>query len=185
MIGQESVSFVSGGVRCAGRVYRPVGATGTLPSVAMGHGFSGTMDMLTPYAERFAEAGLAVLTFDYPYFGESGASRASSRASGGSAQTGAPRSAWLGGTRASIRHASPCGTRRSAVAMRSPSPQTTRASRPWWRRCRSSIPGAEDQACATSRPWWSSSSSQQRRETPSTRRSGASGRSSGGSGWLV
>jgi pimeloyl-ACP methyl ester carboxylesterase len=38
----------------------------------MANGFSGTMDWILPaYAERFAAAGLAVLLFDYRYFGES------------------------------------------------------------------------------------------------------------------
>jgi pimeloyl-ACP methyl ester carboxylesterase len=37
----------------------------------MGHGFSGTQDQLESYARQFAEAGLAVLTFDYRHFGRS------------------------------------------------------------------------------------------------------------------
>jgi pimeloyl-ACP methyl ester carboxylesterase len=38
----------------------------------MAHGFSGTRDMrLDAYAERFAEAGIAVLVFDYRHFGAS------------------------------------------------------------------------------------------------------------------
>jgi pimeloyl-ACP methyl ester carboxylesterase len=37
----------------------------------MVHGFTGTRDQLTCYAEAFARAGLAVLTFDYRHFGES------------------------------------------------------------------------------------------------------------------
>jgi fermentation-respiration switch protein FrsA (DUF1100 family) len=35
------------------------------------HGFTRTRDQLTFYAEAFAGAGLAVLTFDYRHFGES------------------------------------------------------------------------------------------------------------------
>jgi fermentation-respiration switch protein FrsA (DUF1100 family) len=38
----------------------------------MGHGFSGTQNRLFDSAGRFAEAGLAALTFDYRSFGESG-----------------------------------------------------------------------------------------------------------------
>ena len=38
----------------------------------MAHGFAATRhDGLAPYAERFAEAGLAVLLFDYRHFGDS------------------------------------------------------------------------------------------------------------------
>jgi fermentation-respiration switch protein FrsA (DUF1100 family) len=38
----------------------------------MAHGFGGTCaDGLTPYAERFVEAGMAVLLFDYRHFGHS------------------------------------------------------------------------------------------------------------------
>jgi fermentation-respiration switch protein FrsA (DUF1100 family) len=37
----------------------------------MGHGFSGTQDQLEPYARRFTEAGIALLTFDYRNFGRS------------------------------------------------------------------------------------------------------------------
>lgn len=39
----------------------------------MGHGFTGTRDDgLPPYAERFADAGMAALPFDYRHFGHSG-----------------------------------------------------------------------------------------------------------------
>ena len=38
----------------------------------MAHGFAATRrDSLAPYAERFAEAGIAALVFDYRHFGES------------------------------------------------------------------------------------------------------------------
>src|SRR3954470_8788094 len=38
----------------------------------MAHGFSGTRDMrLDAYAERFADAGIAALLFDYRHFGAS------------------------------------------------------------------------------------------------------------------
>lgn len=71
MVKTSDVFFDSDGVRCAGRLYRSADATERLPCVVMGHGFSGTMDALAPYAKRFADAGLAALTFDYRYFGES------------------------------------------------------------------------------------------------------------------
>ena len=39
----------------------------------MAHGFSGVREQrLDAYAERFAQAGLAVLVFDYRHFGASG-----------------------------------------------------------------------------------------------------------------
>lgn len=72
MMERTDLSFVSGGVTCAARLYRPAGATGRLPCVVMGHGFSGTMDNMVDYAERFTAAGMAVFMFDYRHFGESG-----------------------------------------------------------------------------------------------------------------
>jgi fermentation-respiration switch protein FrsA (DUF1100 family) len=51
-------------------LYRPEGASGC---VVMAHGLSAVRDMRLPaYAERFAAAGLAVLLFDYRFFGASG-----------------------------------------------------------------------------------------------------------------
>jgi uncharacterized protein len=66
------VSFDSGGVELVGYFYRPAHATGEVPCVVMGHGFSGTQDRLVASTERFAGASFAVLTFDYRNFGESG-----------------------------------------------------------------------------------------------------------------
>jgi uncharacterized protein len=69
---RTKVSFDSSGLQCAGYLYRPAGTIGHVPCVVMAHGFSGTMDWILPsFAERFAAAGLAVLIFDYRYFGES------------------------------------------------------------------------------------------------------------------
>jgi uncharacterized protein len=66
------VSVESGGLNCAGYLYRPANASGNVPCVVMANGFSNTMDWILPaYAERFAAAGFAVLIFDYRYFGES------------------------------------------------------------------------------------------------------------------
>lgn len=64
------MAFPSSGVRCAARLYRPSG-TSPQPCVVMAHGFSGTIDNLVAYAERFVAAGLAVFAFDYRGFGES------------------------------------------------------------------------------------------------------------------
>jgi fermentation-respiration switch protein FrsA (DUF1100 family) len=66
------VRFDPGGVELAGYLHRPSDATGKLPCVVMGHGFSGTQDRLFDNAHHFAEAGFAALTFDYRSFGESG-----------------------------------------------------------------------------------------------------------------
>src|SRR3954452_13443516 len=43
------------------------------PLVILGHGLGATREYgLEPYAERFAEAGIAVLVFTYRHFGDSG-----------------------------------------------------------------------------------------------------------------
>src|ERR1700681_4663931 len=74
----STVSFDSGGVRCAG-VHLPGDANdafadenGRRPCVVLGHGFAGTVDSgLLPFAERFAAAGVDALAFDYRHFGAS------------------------------------------------------------------------------------------------------------------
>jgi len=73
-VDREQVAFTSEGeVTLAGYLYRPAGQPARpLPCVVMAHGFSGTMDRLFGYAERFAQAGMAVLLFDYRNFGASG-----------------------------------------------------------------------------------------------------------------
>lgn len=59
---------LQGGV--AAWLWHPEGATG---AVVLGHGLSAVRDQRLPaYAERFADAGLAALTFDYRHFGASG-----------------------------------------------------------------------------------------------------------------
>ena len=71
----EEVSFPSGDVECSGTLFRPATEGSTVPVVVMAHGFTATRtDGLPPFAERFAEAGLAALTFDYRGFGQSGGS---------------------------------------------------------------------------------------------------------------
>ena len=68
---RSDVEFPSGGLGLAAWLYRPE-RDGPLPLVVMAHGFSGTRDMrLGAYADRFAEAGLAALVFDYRHFGDS------------------------------------------------------------------------------------------------------------------
>ncbi|MGA0558803.1 alpha/beta hydrolase [Larkinella sp. VNQ87] len=53
-------------------LYYPAVSSGQLPGLIMANGFSGTMDWVLPaYARRFAEAGFAVLVFDYRHFGQS------------------------------------------------------------------------------------------------------------------
>ncbi len=69
---RTKISFDSGNVTCAAYLYHPNETQGLAPCVVMGHGASGTMESLFPLAERFAAAGLAVLVFDYRYFGSSG-----------------------------------------------------------------------------------------------------------------
>jgi cephalosporin-C deacetylase-like acetyl esterase len=68
---REDVSFDSGGSRCAAWLYRPEGE-GPHPYVVLAHGFGGTrLGRLGAYAERFRDAGLAALVFDYRHFGDS------------------------------------------------------------------------------------------------------------------
>src|SRR4051794_28072423 len=71
-MGRRDVSFESGGERCAAWLYEPDGA-GPHPIAVLAHGFGGTRKArLWAYAERFAEAGIAALVFDYRHFGDSG-----------------------------------------------------------------------------------------------------------------
>jgi pimeloyl-ACP methyl ester carboxylesterase len=57
------------GSEVAAWLWHPEGATG---AVVLGHGLSAVRDQrLDAYAERFAEAGLAALLFDYRHFGAS------------------------------------------------------------------------------------------------------------------
>ena len=66
------VTFPSGDGACAAWLYRPDGADGPVPCVVMAHGFSLTRhDALGAYASLFADAGYAVLVFDYRGFGDS------------------------------------------------------------------------------------------------------------------
>ncbi len=63
--------FQCAGTTCAGTLYFPE-ATEKPPVVVMGHGLGAQQDFhLAPFAERFAERGLAVFTFDYRHWGRS------------------------------------------------------------------------------------------------------------------
>jgi uncharacterized protein len=72
----SAVAFESDGLVCRG--VHLVGAGdefaqgGRRPCVVLAHGFSGTVDSgLTAFAERFSDAGLDALAFDYRHFGAS------------------------------------------------------------------------------------------------------------------
>ena len=72
---REDVRIPSGGEELAAYLYRPrarSGDAGPVPCVVMAHGFSATRDDALPgYAEAFADAGFAVVLFDYRHFGRS------------------------------------------------------------------------------------------------------------------
>lgn len=68
---REDLIFSVDGDSCAAWLYPAVGSTA--PAIVMAHGLSGTRrDRLGPFAERFAEAGIAALVFDHRGFGDSG-----------------------------------------------------------------------------------------------------------------
>lgn len=67
------VKFKSGGVTCAGDLYRPKGLRrGRRPGIVVGHGFSTVKSMVAPQAQALADAGFVVLAIDYRSFGSSG-----------------------------------------------------------------------------------------------------------------
>lgn len=71
---RKDVSFDSKGLKCRGWLYLPgdIEADEKLPTIVMAHGFSGVKEQFLPeFAERFVDAGLASLVFDYRYFGDS------------------------------------------------------------------------------------------------------------------
>lgn len=72
---KQDITFPSGDMRCAGWLFLPEGASGA-PAIAMAHGLSAVKEMsLEPFAEGFAEAGFAVLCFDYRHSGASDGER--------------------------------------------------------------------------------------------------------------
>ena len=73
---QQKVVFKSKGLNCSGLFYRPDNYSATddvkLPAIAMAHGMGTTKEVGLPqFAERFADAGFAVLLFDFRNLGES------------------------------------------------------------------------------------------------------------------
>ncbi|RQG94638.1 alpha/beta hydrolase [Natrarchaeobius chitinivorans] len=69
----KELRFRSDDEECAASLYRPDGPTEVdIPCVVMGNGFSLTRrDGLPYFAERFAAAGIATLTFDFRHLGDS------------------------------------------------------------------------------------------------------------------
>ncbi|MBV9411185.1 MAG: alpha/beta fold hydrolase [Acidimicrobiia bacterium] len=68
---REDVTFDSHGTACAAWLYRPTGAKNP-PVIVMAHGFAAIRALrLDAYAARFADAGYAVLVFDYRGWGDS------------------------------------------------------------------------------------------------------------------
>ena len=68
---REDVTFNSRGTACAAWLYRPTGAHKP-PIIVMAHGFAAIRALrLDAYAARFAEAGYAVVVFDYRGWGDS------------------------------------------------------------------------------------------------------------------
>lgn len=66
-------SFVSAGVSCAATLMLPADHDGgPLPAILLVHGWGGIQKALTPpFYEEFTRAGFAVMSFDYPGWGES------------------------------------------------------------------------------------------------------------------
>ncbi len=70
---RRDLNFQAGGDACATWLYPAAGGGAAGPVIVMAHGLSGTRrDRLGPFAERFAEAGIAALLFDHRGFGDSG-----------------------------------------------------------------------------------------------------------------
>ncbi|AWN17660.1 alpha/beta hydrolase [Salinisphaera sp. LB1] len=77
MVDREDFEFDSRGSTCRAWFYpaqnESMEAPAGVPAIVMAHGLGGTRDAgLEPYAATFANAGFAVLVFDYRYFGASG-----------------------------------------------------------------------------------------------------------------
>src|SRR3954468_8597679 len=65
------VAFPSSGDECRAWLFMPDAERP--PLVILGHGLGATREYgLEPYAERFADAGIAALVFTYRHFGDSG-----------------------------------------------------------------------------------------------------------------
>ena len=71
---RQDITFTSEGLECAGWLYVPDDLENgdRRPAVVMAHGFSAVKEMyLENFADKFVEAGLVVMIFDYRYFGDS------------------------------------------------------------------------------------------------------------------
>jgi hypothetical protein len=70
---QREITFWSEGLKCAGTLHLPANsATAPFPAIVMGHGTGAVKDMDLPlFVPGFVEAGLAVLTIEYRYWGNS------------------------------------------------------------------------------------------------------------------
>ncbi len=71
---RKDVSFDSKQLKCRGWFYLPddIAANDKVPTIVMAHGFSAVKEQgLADFADRFVDAGFAVLIFDYRYFGDS------------------------------------------------------------------------------------------------------------------
>lgn len=69
--GREDITIDSHGTACAAWLYRPAAAENP-PVIVMAHGFAAIRALrLDAYAARFADAGYAVLVFDYRGWGDS------------------------------------------------------------------------------------------------------------------
>jgi fermentation-respiration switch protein FrsA (DUF1100 family) len=70
-LAREDVVFYSHGTPCAAWLYRP--AVDNPPLVVMAHGLGAIRHLRLPeFAQRFVDAGYAVLVFDYRFLGDSG-----------------------------------------------------------------------------------------------------------------
>lgn len=69
---RHDVEFASAGVRVRAHLYLPEGRSGPFPAIAMAGGWCYVKELVLPeYARVFADAGIAVLAFDYRGFGTS------------------------------------------------------------------------------------------------------------------
>jgi X-Pro dipeptidyl-peptidase (S15 family) len=131
---RRRTDFVSDGVRLAGHLYRPARAVDAQPTPAIvmcGPASSVKEQTLPHYAERFADAGYTVLTFDPRTFGESDGQPRCYYDPPRSSATTPTRSATCAPATMSI----PTGSRWSgsvwAAGTRSPPPPGTSGSPPW------------------------------------------------------
>lgn len=69
---RTDVQIPSGAEHLAAWLYRPEDAAADVPCVVMAHGFAAIKEQrLDAYAERFCQAGMACVVFDYRHFGAS------------------------------------------------------------------------------------------------------------------